>query len=302
MSKKYTKTQWENYLERENKDFFQALRNQYNKCRLENITPDWRGRYETPKEKNKVNEKNGSLWLKFDEFRSGGQRLLITKMQNYKKIIQSYASFLRSDGVDNKEEMIFYILHFTCHSIKFFWSLKIEYEKTKPIIEEVVKWIFRKKIEDIDINKFIDKRELAAVSDIASKSVKMKAINERRGIITDRKISKLYNPELTDKENCIIIGVKIRRLQQWKKNNKEALDNKEDLVREKINRLYNPSLTWKQNEELTGYSRNTIKKYLNTTIELSEEDKETLSEVIAYDDEDKDLLNWVDDISFEDIE
>ena len=302
MAKKYTKTQWENYLERENKDFFQALRNQYNKCRLENITPDWHGRYETPKEKNKVNEKNGSLWLKFDEFRVGGKRLLITKMQNYKKIIQSYASFLRADGVENKEEMIFYILHFSCHSIKFFWTLNIEYEKTKPIIEEVVKWIFRKKVEDIDINKFIDKRELAVVSDTASKSDKIKVLNKARGLITDRTIASKYNSSLTIKENCEIIGCCPRRLSQWKKKNKEELENKEDLIREKINRLYNPSLTWKQNEELTGYSRNTIKKYLNTTIELSEEDKETLSEVIAYDDEDKDLMNWVENISFEDIE
>ena len=51
MAKKYTKTQWENYLERENKDFFQALRNQYNKCRLENIKPDWRVDTKPPKKK-----------------------------------------------------------------------------------------------------------------------------------------------------------------------------------------------------------------------------------------------------------
>lgn len=257
--------EWLKYLTREHKDFYLALLRQQSACFQQGIRVSIEGRYETPKEKYKVSVKEGT-WLIFHPRRKGGKRVHINNMKKgYRKCIRSYASFLRADGIDNADEMLYYILHFTFWHISFNRVLTITYDKTRPIIDEVIKWIMKKDIEKVDKSKFIDQRKIAAPNEIcngairkARKSEKISITRQTQKLLTDKRISEMYNPDLTIEENCANIGVKPTRLKQWKRENADSIENIED----KVKRLYNPELSWTKNAEVIGYSVNTIKKYV----------------------------------------
>lgn len=259
-------SKWERYLKREHPDFYIALMRQLVACRQQHIFVSDKGRYETPKEKYKVVVNNGS-WLIFHPRCKGGHRVHINNMKkNYRKCIRSYASFLRADGVDNVDEMLYYILHYTYYHISFYRGLKITYDKTKPIIDEVIKWIMKKDIEKVDKSEFIDSRKTAAPNEIcngcirkARKSEKISVVRKTKKLLTDKEIAAKYNPDLTIAENCANIGVKPTRLKQWKRENIDSIESIED----KVKRLYNPALSWAKNKEIIGCSINTIKKYIN---------------------------------------
>ena len=257
--------EWLKYLTREHKDFYLALLRQRSACSQQGIRVSIEGRYETPKEKYKVSVKEGT-WLIFHPRRKGGKRVHINNMKKgYRKCIRSYASFLRADGIDNVDEMLYYILHFTFWHISFNRVLTITYDKTRPIIDEVIKWIMKKDIEKVDKSKFIDPRKIAAPNEIcngairkARKSEKISITRQTQKLLTDKRISEMYNPDLTIEENCANIGVKPTRLKQWKRENADSIESIED----KVKRLYNPELSWTKNAEIIGYSVNTIKKYV----------------------------------------
>ena len=258
-------SKWERYLKREHSDFHSALLRQLVACRQQHIFVSDKGRYETPKEKYKVAVNNGS-WLIFHPRCKGGHRVHINNMKkNYRKCIRSYASFLRADGVDNVDEMLYYILHYTYYHISFYRGLKITYDKTKPIIDEVIKWIMKKGIEKVDKSEFIDSRKMAAPNEIcngcirkARKSEKISVVRQTKKLLTDKEIAAKYNPDLTIAENCANIGIKPTRLKQWKRENADSIESIED----KVKRLYNPLLSWAKNKEIIGCSINTIKKYI----------------------------------------
>lgn len=259
-------SKWERYLKREHSDFYIALMRQLVACRQQHIFVSDKGRYETPKEKYKVVVNDGS-WLIFHPRCKGGHRVHINNMKkNYRKCIRSYASFLRADGVDNVDEMLYYILHYTYYHISFYRGLKITYDKTRPIIDEVIKWIMKKDIEKVDKSEFIDSRKMAAPNEIcngcirkARKSEKISVVRKTKKLLTDKEIAAKYNPDLTIAENCANIGVKPTRLKQWKRENLDSIESIED----KVKRLYNPSLSWAKNAKIIGHSINTIKKYVN---------------------------------------
>ena len=259
-------SKWERYLKREHSDFYIALMRQLVACRQQHIFVSDKGRYETPKEKYKVVVNDGS-WLIFHPRCKGGHRVHINNMKkNYRKCIRSYASFLRADGVDNVDEMLYYILHYTYYHISFYRGLKITYDKTRPIIAEVIKWIMKKDIEKVDKSEFIDSRKMAAPNEIcngcirkARKSEKISVVRKTKKLLTDKEIAAKYNPDLTIAENCANIGVKPTRLKQWKRENLDSIESIED----KVKRLYNPSLSWAKNAKIIGHSINTIKKYVN---------------------------------------
>ena len=259
-------SKWERYLKREHSDFHSALLRQLVACRQQHIFVSDKGRYETPKEKYKVAINDGS-WLIFHPRCKGGHRVHINNMKkNYRKCIRSYASFLRADGVDNVDEMLYYILHYTYYHISFYRGLKITYDKTKPIIDEVIKWIMKKDIEKVDKSEFIDPRKMAAPNEIcngcirkARKSEKISVVRKTKKLLTDKEIAAKYNPDLTIAENCANIGIKPTRLKQWKRENADSIESIED----KVKRLYNPELSWIKNKEIIGCSINTIKKYIN---------------------------------------
>ena len=258
-------SKWERYLKREHSDFYIALMRQLVACRQQHIFVSDKGRYETPKEKYKVVVNDGS-WLIFHPRCKGGHRVHINNMKkNYRKCIRSYASFLRADGVDNVDEMLYYILHYTYYHISFYRGLKITYDKTRPIIDEVIKWIMKKDIEKVDKSEFIDSRKMAAPNEIcngcirkARKSEKISVVRKTKKLLTDKEIAAKYNPDLTIAENCANIGIKPTRLKQWKRENLDSIESIED----KVKRLYNPELSWTKNAEVIGYSVNTIKKYV----------------------------------------
>ena len=188
--------------------------------------------------------------------------------KDYRKCIRSYASFLRADGIDNVDEMLYYILHYTFWHISFNRMLKkISYDKTRPMIDEVIKWIMKKDIEKVDKSEFIDPRKTAAPDEIitklggigkARKSEKIRVVRQTQRKLTDKEIAEKYNPDLTIKENAANIGIGLTRLKEWKKEYINSIESTED----KVKRLYNPSLSWKKNAEIIGHSINTIKKYI----------------------------------------
>lgn len=260
-----TNSNWERYLKREHPDFHRALLKQLVACRQQHIFVSEKGRYETPKEKYVVSVKDGT-WLIFHPRRKNGKRVHIKNMKkDYRKCIRSYASFLRADGIDNVDEMLYYILHYTYYHISFNRVLTITYDETRPIIDEIIKWIMKKDIEKVDKSKFIDQRKIAAPNEIcngairkARKSEKISITRQTQKLLTDKRISEMYNPDLTIEENCANIGVKPTRLKQWKRENADSIESIED----KVKRLYNPELSWTKNTEIIGYSVNTIKKYV----------------------------------------
>jgi FKBP-type peptidyl-prolyl cis-trans isomerase len=226
------------------------------------------GRYETPKEKYKVCVNDGS-WLIFHTRRKGGKRVHIKNMKkDYRKCIRSYASFLRADGIDNVDEMLYYILHYTFWHISFNRMLKkISYDNTRPMIDEVIKWIMKKDIDKVDKSEFIDPRKTAAPNEIitklggigkARKSEKIRVVRQAQRKLTDMEIAEKYNPDLTIKENAANIGIGLTRLKEWKKEYINSVESIED----KVKRLYDPSLSWKKNAKIIGHSVNTIKKYI----------------------------------------
>ena len=257
--------EWLKYLTREHKDFYLALLRQRSACSQQGIRVSIEGRYETPKEKYKVSVKEGT-WLIFHPRRKGGKRVHINNMKKgYRKCIRSYASFLRADGIDNADEMLYYILHYTYYHISFNRLLTITYDETRPIIDEIIKWIMKKDIEKVDKSKFIDPRKIAAPNEIcngairkARKSEKISITRQTQKLLTDKRIAEKYNPDLTIEENCANIGIKPTRLKQWKRENADSIESIED----KVKRLYNPELSWTKNAEMIGYSVNTIKKYV----------------------------------------
>ena len=227
---------------------------------------------------------------------------------------------------------------------------KITYDKTSPIIDEVIKWIMKKEISEVDKTEFIDPRKIAAPDEIcngairkARKSEKIKLTKQVQRKLTDKEIAEKYNPDLTDKENAANINIGLTRLKEWKKEYINSIESKEDRVK----RLYDPSLSWAKNEEIIGYSINTIKKYLKMrepiavdlgTPELETADSENQitecididnselltenAEIIApspdpintrikidcettddenlFDEDNAELIRWVNDFKFED--
>ena len=259
-------SEWLKYLRREHDDFYLAMLRQRSTCFQQGIRVCIDGRYETPKEKYRVSVNDGN-WLIFHPRRKGGKRVHINNMKkNYRKCIRSYASFLRADGIDNDDEMRYYILHYTFWHISFNRMLKkITYDKTSPIIDEVIKWIMKKEISEVDKTEFIDPRKIAAPDEIcngairkARKSEKIKLTKQVQRKLTDKEIAEKYNPDLTDKENAANINIGLTRLKEWKKEYINSIESKE----EKVKRLYDPSLSWTKNAKIIGYSVNTIKKYV----------------------------------------
>lgn len=208
-----------------NPTFFKAMKTKKSECLTQGIRVYSDGMYETVKEKNKISYNDGS-WIKFYERCKGGKMLLVSDIKdNYRNILRCYCYFLRLIGVENKDVMMYYILHYTTYSIKFNKKLNITYEKTEKLIEEVIDEVKKTSIDTIkEKSNFIDDREIIIPDEIIvngvvktlNKSEKTKYIREYFGSKTTEKISKLYNPELTDKENCLIIGCSINTLKKYK--------------------------------------------------------------------------------------
>lgn len=227
----------------------------------------------------------------------------ITRRKGLKGFLFKYLLFLRCDGIENEDLLKLYVLH--CLAKKFeFWRKKPvrshgngeeiitkyedwelyepEYTDVKKMIDGLIQSALRKQIDSETREQFIV-RSCCVVNPevrdefggIRNKVNREKQRDAKRGqrLATDNKIKSLYDPSLTDTDNAKRIGVSIRRLQEWKADNRDILES----VEEKILRLYDRSLSLKKNAEIIGCSVNTLKKYIGkikTVPQIEEENDE----------------------------
>jgi hypothetical protein len=263
------------------------------------------GLYETPKELDKVAVKEeGDIWLRFQTKCKGGKQIHIKNIkEDYRSVLESYACFLRAVGVNNESAMLFYMLDFTTYYISFYsgetyynWKnnryehkdgLKIDFMKSLKLMYDVIKWIMKKDVKDIDISKFIDKRkrkspEIYEPNSRLRKSKKIKLVKQDENKELYERIAILYNPELSVKDNCEKIGCSKPILIKWKKANFESTE-------EKIVRMYNPLLSKAENCRIINCDKNTLNKYIKkhnlSNMELKFEEKiveENIEEIESY--------------------
>lgn len=79
----------------------------------------------------------------------------------------------------------------------------------------------------------------------------------------------MYDPTLTNKENAQRIGIGVRRLQEWKSDNKDLIETLE----QRIQRMYDHKLSPGKNAEMIGCSVNSVKKYAPEVKEVDEGDE-----------------------------
>ena len=279
MSDKYSKYEWLKHKEKENNMFYRARLVQKQFCMKNKIFIYPNGLYETPKvldDKVAVKEE-GDIWLRFQTKCKGGKQIHIKNIkEDYRSVLESYASFLRATGVDNESAMLFYMLDFTTYYISFYsgetyynWKnnryehkdgLRIDFMKSLKLMYDVIKWAMKKDVKDIDISKFIDKRkrkspEIYEPNSRLRKSKKIKLVKQDENKELYERITILYNPELSVKDNCEKIGCSKPILIKWKKENFESTE-------EKIVRMYNPLLSKAENCRIINCDKNTLNKYI----------------------------------------
>lgn len=292
-NEKYSKSEWIKRKEKENNMFYRARLEQKRFCIDKKILIYPNGLYETPTALDKVAVKEeGDIWLRFQTKCKGGKQIHIKNIkEDYRSVLESYASFLRATGVENESAMLFYMLDFTTYYISFYsgetyynWKnnryehkdgLKIDFMKSLKLMYDVIKWVMKKDVKDIDISKFIDKRkrkspEIYEPNSRLRKSKKIKLVKQDENKELYERIANLFNPELSIKDNCEKIGCSKPILIKWKKENFESIE-------EKIVRLYNPMLSKAENCRIINCDKNTLNKYIkkhnlsNIVMEVSEE-------------------------------
>lgn len=203
----------------------------------------------------------------------------ICNKPNVKGLLYKYLLFLRCDGIEDIELLRLYVLH--CLSFKFeylkrkkpgkdaaCWAhYEPEYDAVEKMVEGLISSAMRTTIDDKTKEQFVKRRRCVVNTEsqdskYGSKYVKTRGeINRdiRKGMrsATDNRISAQYNPRLTDKENADIIGLGVRRIQEWKADHKDEIESLED----RIVRLYDSTLSLRKNAENIGCSVGSVRKY-----------------------------------------
>ena len=201
----------------------------------------------------------------------------ITRSRALKGFLYKYLLFLRCDGIEDKELLKLYVLHCLSHKFEFWRKERISYkdwERYEPdyadierMIEGLLLSAIKKQIDDETRKQFqvitccvVNPEVRDKFGGIRDKTRWEKRCDAKRGQrkATDNKIGALYDHSLTDQENAQKIGISVRRLQEWKADNRENLESLE----QRINRMYDRSLSKKKNAAIIGCSLNTLKKYL----------------------------------------
>lgn len=219
----------------------------------------------------------------------------ITKRKAVRGFIFKYLLFLRCDGIEDRDLLKLYVLHCLTNKFEFWrraeiskmegeqilitygdWELyEPEYSDIEKMIEGLIDSSIKRDIDNETREQFIIRRRCVvnpdvkdSIGGIRDKTKWEKNRDVRKGlrIATDNRIRALFDPNLKDKENAQKIGVSVRRLQEWKAENVESLE-------EKIKRLYDPSLSQNKNAKIIGCSPNSIKKYIDIPNIIPVEDK-----------------------------
>lgn len=228
---------------------------------------------------------------------------------SYKNLLYKYFLFLRSDGIDHPLLLKLYAVKFMIDKFEYRYKVysgkvnektgkKIyeydEYEpdidELEPVIDGLIKSAVNKDITD-DNRKQFEVSTCCVVNDVTrtefggvykkTRGQKARQVKKGQRQATDNRINSLYDPSLTIKENAEKIGISVRRLQEWKK------ENKGESLKDRINRLYDWNKSLRENIKNIGCSQHTIEKYL------------VKPEIPVVDDRSEDD-KWLDDQLIED--
>jgi len=214
----------------------------------------------------------------------------ITRQKRFKKFIYKYLLFLRCDGIENRDLMKLYLLHCLRYKFEFWRKDRVKYEKwelydpkyqyIEKMINGLINSAMKKEIDDKTREQFIVRHCCVVNPEVMDKygGIRNKTNREKRKdvktgerIATDNRIKALYDPELKDVDNAKRINISLRRLQEWKADNKDSLESLE----QKITRLYDSSLSIRKNAEIIGCSVNSIRKYKNELNDMTVDNNET---------------------------
>ena len=201
----------------------------------------------------------------------------ITKRKRLKGFLYKYLLFLRCDGIENEELLKLYLLHCLVYKVEYWRKEKVKYEDWERYepeyadVEEMVRGLIQsalKKELNAEIREQFVLRTCCVVNpetrsedgSTRKKTNWEKRRDAKRGQrqATDNKIWGHYDPALTDEDLAQRAGVSVRRIQEWKADNKDSLES----LGQKIVRMYDWSLSPKENADTIGCSLNTVKKYM----------------------------------------
>ena len=201
----------------------------------------------------------------------------ITKRKRLKGFLYKYLLFLRCDGIENEELLKLYLLHCLVYKVEYWRKEKVKYEDweryepeyadVEEMVEGLIQSALKKELDAETREQFLIKSCCVVNSEtrtedggIRNKTNWEKHRDAKRGqrLSTDNKIRTHFDPALTDEELAQRAGVSVRRIQEWKEDNRNSMES----LAQKIARMYDWSLSLKENADIIGCSLNTVKKYM----------------------------------------
>lgn len=201
----------------------------------------------------------------------------ITKRRRLKTFLYKYLLFLRCDGIENIELLKLYLLHCLVYKLEYWRKETVKYEDweqyepeyadVEKMVEGLIQSALKKELDAETREQFLVRSCCVVNPEVRDEygSLRNKTNWEKRRdakkgqrLATDNKIWTHYDQSLTDEELAQSVGVSVRRIQEWKADNREHLESLEH----RITRMYDWSLSLKENADIIGCSLNTVKKYM----------------------------------------
>ena len=201
----------------------------------------------------------------------------ITKRKGLKGFLFKYLIFLRCDGIENVELLKLYLLHCMVYKLEFWRKETVKYEDwvlyepdyadVRKMVEGLIQSALKKELDAETREQFlvqsccvVNPEVRDEYGGLRNKTKREKRRDAKRGqrLATDNKIWAHYDQALTDEDLAQRVGVSVRRIQEWKADNREHLES----LGQRITRMYDWSLSPRENADIIGCSLNTLKKYL----------------------------------------
>lgn len=201
----------------------------------------------------------------------------ITKQKRVKAFLYKHLLFLRCDGIDNIELLKLYLLHCMVYKLEYWRKVPVKYEDweqyepeyadVEKMVEGLIQSALKKELDAETREQFlvqsccvVNPEVRDEFGGLRNKTKWEKRRDAKRGqrLATDNKIWVHYDQALTDEELAQKAEVSVRRIQEWKADNREHLES----LGQKITRMYDWALSPRENAEIIGCSLNTVKKYM----------------------------------------
>ena len=201
----------------------------------------------------------------------------ITRRKRLKGFLYKYLLFLRCDGIDSIELLKLYMLHCLVYKFEYWRKVPVmyeaweryepEYADVEKMVEGLIQSALKKELNAETREQFLVRSFCVVNPETRSedggfrkKTNWEKRRDAKRGqrLATDNKIWAHYDQVLTDEELAQRAGVSVRRIQEWKADNREHLES----LGQRITRMYDWSLSPRENADIIGCSLNTVKKYM----------------------------------------